>query len=166
MPQKPNYLQFAFRSLLLSGFILIGLPYLLWFWDRGAGGFKVDKFNTLALSALLFIGCIHLAFFGFRRLFPRFYDYMRECLEGEGKLFENLTSGLTTDLDSLQHYVQKYDMLPVIIERRKVAQLQLLIRCVRLSFCLLVLFGLLYLASHMLTVAFLAMPGQPAANVL
>ncbi|GAB3233056.1 hypothetical protein GCM10027346_20740 [Hymenobacter seoulensis] len=157
---KPNYLRFAGCSLLLAAFILIGLPYLLHFFDEGAGGFTVDKFNTLALAALLVLAAIHIAFFVYRRLFPRFYDYLRECLEGEGKLFENLTDELRGPLYSIDNIYP--DHLNKLIERRKVAQFQLLLRCVRLSFCLLVLGFLLWLAVHMLTVAMTVLPTASA----
>lgn len=160
MPPKPHYLRFAGVSLTLAAFILIGLPYLLHFFDEGAGGFTVDKFNVLALGAMLVLATVHVAFFVFRQLFPRFYDYQRESLEGEGKLFENLTDELRTPLFGHSYLAPEH--LNLLIERRKVSQFQFLIRCVRLLFCLSVLAYLLWLAQHMLTVAMLAVPTASA----
>ncbi|MDF7810509.1 hypothetical protein [Hymenobacter sp. YC55] len=157
---KPHYLRFAFISLVLASFILIGLPYVLHLFDAGAGGFTADQFNTLALAAMLVLAAVHVGFFVFRRLFPRFYDYLRECLEGEGKLFENLTDQLWQPLIKADYLGP--NRLAQLTERRKVAQFQFLIRCVRLSFCLLVLAYLLHLATHMLTVAMTVLPTASA----
>jgi hypothetical protein len=157
---KPHYLRFASLSLALAGLILLVLPLVLRFYDAGAGGFTVDQFNVLALGAVLLLATVHLAFFVYRRLFPRFYEYQRECLESEGKLFENLTEELRGPLyDEGTIYAAR---LAQLIERRKLAQFQFTIRCVRFLLCFSVLAYLLWLATHMLTVAMLATPTASA----
>lgn len=163
---KPHYLRFAGLSLLMAAFIMLGLPSILQVFDAGAGGFTADKLNTLALAAMLVLAAVHLAFFVFRRLFPRFYDYMRECLEGEGKLFDNLTDELREPIFHKSTFAPSHERMNLLTERRKVAQFQFIIRCVRLLFCLFVLGFCAWLAVHMLTVAMTVLPTPSAPKSL
>ncbi|WP_375436681.1 hypothetical protein [uncultured Hymenobacter sp.] len=159
---KPHYLRFAALALVLSAFIFLVLPYGLRLFDPTAGAFDAGTINALALAAVLFVAVLHLAFFAYRQLFPRFYDYQRECLEGEGKLFEKLTENLEKPLypTGPPMELSVSDAMLLAAERRKVAQFKFTIRCVRLFFCLLCLGFLLWLALHMLTVAMTAVPGS------
>ncbi|MGI4834623.1 MAG: hypothetical protein ACRYFK_14300 [Janthinobacterium lividum] len=167
---KPRYLRYALLTLTLAVTVLLGLPYLLHFFDAGAGGFGTNTLNVLALAATLFWAVLQLGFLAYRALFGRFKIYLAECLEEAGKLFENVTDELrkplfpnpaTTDYASLS----EAEKIAILTERRKVSQYTFTVRCVRLAFCLLVLFGLLHLAEHALTVAMLASPGGQLSSL-
>lgn len=159
----PRYLRRITLALVLGATILLALPFILHFFDEGSGGFGPDRLNVLALAALFTVAELHLGFLAYKFLFPRFKHYQQECLEGEGKMFENLTDELRKPLFEENNIYP--DRLNQLIERRKVSQYQFTIRCVRLAFCLLVLFGLLHQVSAMLTLATLASPGVPASSL-
>ena len=163
---SPHYLRYALVTLALAVFVLLGLPYLLHVFDAGAGGFTTDKLNTLALAATLFWGVLQLGFLAYRALFRRFKGYQSECLEESGKLFENVTEELEKRLAKLDetpfNTVQHFELQ---VEMRKTAQFKFIVRCVRLSFCLVTLFALLQLAQHALTVAMLATPGAALSSL-
>ncbi|GAA3954053.1 hypothetical protein [Hymenobacter algoricola] len=160
----PRYLRFVTLALTIAAIVFVALPFVIRFFDPTAGGFSLELFNVPALAALLLLATLHLGFYAYGRLFPRFKSYQQQDMEGEGSLMKNLTDELREPLyegdniDPIQ--------LNVYIERRKVAQFQFLIRCVRLAFCLVSLFFLLWLAQHMLTVAMLAVPGNAPASLL
>jgi len=85
---------------------------------------------------------LYLVFLAYSKVFPRFRTYQQESLEGEGKLFENITDELRAPLwqDGVEQAMPKWavaDRIASCTERRKVSQFQFAIRCVRLSFCLL-----------------------------
>lgn len=157
----PHYLRRATAGVLLTGLIFLLLPPVLRLYDPTAAGFNVDVLNALGLAAILGTGMLHMALYAYEKFFPRFKDYQAESLEGEGKLFENLTDELRTPL--YQHDEVGVAQLNTFIERRKVAQFIFLIRCVRLSFCLLSLAYLLHLAERMITLAMTAVPGSVPA---
>jgi hypothetical protein len=167
---KPRYLRYALVTLTLAVTVLLGLPSLLQLFDAGAGGFGTNTLNVLALAATLFWAVLQLGFLAYRALFRRFKAYQAECLEEAGKLFENVTDDLRIPLYPAADVVQNLDIsqahtLNIFIERRKVAQFTFIVRCVRLAFCLLALFGLLHFAEHALTVAMLATPGGQLSSL-
>jgi len=167
---NPRYLRYALLTLALAIVVLLGLPYLLHFFDAGAGGFTSDKLNVLALAATLFWVVLQLGFLAYRTLFRRFKGYQAECLEEAGKLFENVTDELRTPLFPAADVVQNLDIsqqhtLAIFTERRKVAQFTFLVRCVRLAFCLVTLFALCWLALHTLTLATLSAPGVALSSL-
>ncbi|GAB3334346.1 hypothetical protein ACFQT0_19440 [Hymenobacter humi] len=157
----PHYIRRATAGLVITGFIFLLLPPALRLIDPTAAGFNVDVLNALGLAAILGTGTLHMGLYAYEKFFPRFKDYQAECLESEGKLFENLTDELRAPLyDEANIYPNR---LAQLVERRKVAQFIFLIRCVRLSFCLVSLAYLLYLVAHMLTLAMTAVPGSVPA---
>jgi hypothetical protein len=161
---NPHYLRYALVTLALACVVLLGLPYLLHLFDKGAGGFGTNTFNTLALGATLFWAVLQLGFLAYRALFRRFKAYQSECLEEAGKLFENVTDELREPLFGDAIYLVP-ESLALLTERRKVAQFTFIVRCARLSFCLIVLFALFSLAQHALTVAMLATPGGQLSSL-
>lgn len=160
----PRYVRYALLTLTLAVAVLLGLPYLLHFFDEGAGGFGTNSLNTLALAATLFWAVLQLGFLAYRALFRRFKGYQAECLEEAGKLFENVTDELREPLFGEAIYLVP-ESLALFTERRKVAQFTFLVRCVRLAFCLVTLFALCWLAQHALTVAMLATPGGSLSSL-
>ncbi|MDO7849234.1 hypothetical protein Q5H92_22915 [Hymenobacter sp. M29] len=154
----PNYLRRAASGLLMAGAIFLGLPFLIRFYDPTAGSFGADLLNALGLAALLFSGVLHMGLYAYEKFFPRFQLYQAESLEGEGKLFENLTDALVKPLFTEDNIYP--NRLAQLTERRKVHQFIFLMRCVRLSFCLLCLGFLLSLAAFMLYLAMVAVPGS------
>ena len=162
---RPRYLRYALLTLTLAVAVLLGLPYLLHLFDAGAGGFGTNTLNVLALAATLFWAVLQLGFLAYRALFRRFKAYQAECLEEAGKLFENVTDELRAPLWQPTTFAPSAERLSFLTERRKVAQFTFLVRCVRLGFCLVVLFGLLWLAQHALTVAMLAAPGGSLSSL-
>ncbi|MBJ6109437.1 hypothetical protein JAO73_10460 [Hymenobacter sp. BT523] len=157
----PNYLRRAASGLLFAGAIFLGLPYLIRLYDPTAGSFGADLLNTLGLAALLFSGVLHMGLFAYEKFLPRFRQYQAESLEGEGKLFDNLTDELVKPLYAEANIYPH--RLAQLTERRKVNQFIFLIRCVRLSFCLLSLAYLLHLAAQLLVAALTAVPGSAPA---
>lgn len=161
MPQVPHYLRRATAGLFITGLVFILFPALLRFYDPTAGSFNIDTLNALGLAAVLFSGVLHLGLVAYEKLLPRFYDYQRESLEGEGKLFENITDSLETSLTRLADYALTGEQhVAVQVERRKTAQFKFTVRCVRLLFCLLSLAYLVHLAADMAKTAMLAVPGS------
>ncbi|WP_310391558.1 hypothetical protein [Hymenobacter sp.] len=157
----PNYLRRAAAGVLITGLIFLLMPPALRLIDPTAAGFNVDVLNALGLAAILATGGLHMALYAYEKFLPRFQKYQAESLEGEAKLFENLTDALA---DPLYQEANIYPArLNQLIERRKVAQFIFLIRCVRLSFCLLSLAYLLHLATQMITLAMTAVPGSVPA---
>jgi hypothetical protein len=155
---SPRYLRLITFSLLLAAAVFVLLPFVLRLFDPSAGSFGIDTLNALAFGALLLAAILHLGFLAYSKVFPQFRTYQQDSLEGEGKLFENLTNDLEIDLQYLVDWVQPHERLPVLIENRKVAQFKFLIRCVRLSFCLLALSYLVQLSEHVLTAALTVVP--------
>lgn len=154
----PHYLRRATLGVLLTAAIFLALPPLLRLYDPTAGAFNVDVLNALGLAAILGTGVLHMALFTYEKFFPRFQAYQAESLESEGKLFENLTDELRGPLYAEENIYPH--RLAQLIERRKVSQFQFLVRCVRLSFCLLCLAYLLHLVMQVVTVAMTAVPGS------
>ncbi len=160
----PHYLRRAASGLLIAAAIFLAVPFLIRLYDPTAGSFGADLLNALALAALLFSGAMHMGLYGYEKFFPRFQSYQAESLEGEGKLFENLTDPLDKTMDlCAARVITMEQYLPINIERRKIAQFKFLIRCVRLSFCLLCLAYLLHLAMQALSLAMTAVPGSAPA---
>jgi hypothetical protein len=155
---RPRYLRLITTALLVTAGVFVLLPFVLRFFDPSAGSFGIDTLNALAFGAVLLAAILHLGFQAYERVFPQFKAYQQDSLEGEGKLFENLTSDLETNLSYLTDWVSPHERLPVLIENRKVAQFKFLIRCVRLSFCLLSLYALVLLSEHVLTAALTVVP--------
>ena len=155
---SPRYLRLITLSLLLAAAVFVLLPYVLRFFDPSAGSFGIDTLNALAFGALMLAAILHLGFLAYSKVFPQFRTYQQDSLEGEGKLFENITSGLETDLEYLVDWTQPHERLPVLVENRKVAQFKFLIRCVRLSFCLASFYALVLLSEHVLTAALTVVP--------
>lgn len=155
---SPRYLRLITLSLLLAAAVFVLLPYVLRFFDPSAGSFGIDTLNALAFGALMLAAILHLGFLAYSKVFPQFRTYQQDSLEGEGKLFENITSGLETDLESLVDWTRPHERLPVLVENRKVAQFKFLIRCVRLSFCLASFYALVLLSEHVLTAALTVVP--------
>ena len=153
----PRYLRYASLSVALAALVLFGLPYLLHLFTHAAGGFTVDQLNSFALAAALFWLVLQLAYLAYRALFRRFRAYQGECLEEQGKLFENVTSELRDPL--YDGKVPSDARLQLFIERRKVAQFQFMVRCARLLFCFLALAYLLHLAQWAVTVGMGLRPG-------
>lgn len=157
----PHYLRRATAGLLATGLIFLVLPPLVRLYDPTAGSFGAELLNALGVAAMLFSAVLHLGLLAYERFLPRFQAYQAECLEGEGKLFENLTDELRGPLHTEAPIYA--DRLAQLVERRKVNQFIFLIRCVRLSFCLLSLGYLLYLVAHMVSLAMTAVPGSAPA---
>jgi hypothetical protein len=154
----PRYLRLATIGLLATAVVFVLLPYVLRFFDPSAGSFGIDTLNALAFGAVLLAAILNLAFIAYERVFPRFKTYQQESLEGDGKLFENLTDELESGLVYLRNWVHEADQLPVRVEARKIAQFKFLIRCVRLSFCLSALYYLVQLSEHVLIAALTVVP--------
>ena len=163
----PHYLRRATAGLLLTGSVFLLLPPLLRLYDPSAGAFGVELLNALGVAAMLFSVVLHLALFAYEKFLPRFQAYQAESLEGEGKLFENLTDKLESELYFIDGKeplaLAATEWLSLQTERRKTAQFKFLIRCVRLSFCLLSLAYLLYLVERMVSLALTAVPGSAPA---
>ena len=154
----PRYLRLITFSLLLAAAVFVLLPHVLRFFDPSAGAFGIDTLNALAFGAVMLAAILHLAFLAYSKVFPRFRTYQQESLEGEGKLFENLTDSLETDLGYVTDWLSPHERLPLLIENRKVAQFKFIIRCVRLSFCLLAFYALVQLSEHVLTSVLTVVP--------
>jgi len=154
----PRYLRLITFSLLLAAAVFVLLPHVLRFFDPSAGAFGIDTLNALAFGAVMLAAILHLAFLAYSKVFPRFRTYQQESLEGEGKLFENLTDSLETDLGYVTDWLSPHERLPLLIENRKVAQFKFIIRCVRLSFCLLAFYALVQLSEHVLTAVLTVVP--------
>jgi hypothetical protein len=153
----PHYLRRATAGLVVTGAIFIGLPPILRILDPAAGSFGIELLNALGLAAMLFGAVLHLALIAYEKFLSPLYKYQAESLDGEGKLFENLTD----NLENLQNALassQAAPSLSLLIERRRTAQFKFIIRCVRLSFCLLSLAYLLHLALQVVTVALTVVP--------
>jgi hypothetical protein len=158
----PNYIRQATKGLFLTGLIFVGLPPVIRFFDPAAGSFGFELLNALGVAAMLFSTVLHLALYAYEKFLPAFHEYQGESLEGEKKLFENLTGPLETSLAEVAA-TPSVMKLEVQVETRKTAQFKFLIRCVRISFCLLSLGYLLHLAMQALTLAMTAVPGAAPA---
>jgi hypothetical protein len=157
----PNYLRRASVGILITGVIFLLMPPALRLVDPSAAGFNVDVLNALGLAAILATGGLHMALFAYEKFLPRFQAYQAESLEGEGKLFENITDELRKPLYEEENIYP--NRLAQLIERRKVNQFTFTVRCVRLSFCLLSLGYLLHLVVQMISLAMTAVPGSAPA---
>ena len=115
-----------------------------------AGSFDLGFLNVPVLAALQFFAAVSFAFLPWRVLFPGLYGYVRDCMEE--KLLANITDKLTANFEA-----NEYNIL-VAAERRRIAQFQFLIRCVRLLFCLLPFFAFLLLAQQFLSNALTVVP--------
>ena len=155
----PHYLRRATAGLALTGLMFVVLPPLLRILDPSAGSFGIEILNALGLAAMLFGAVLHLALIAYEKFLAPLYRYQAESLDGEGKLFENLTGPLEEGLDTLR-ITPSTLALEVQVETRKTAQFKFFIRCVRLSFCLLSLAYLLHLATHVVTVAMTVVPSS------
>jgi hypothetical protein len=162
----PHYLRRASAGLALTGLIFLVLPPILRVLDPSAGSFGIEILNALGLAAMLFGAVVHLALFAYEKFLGPFYRYQAESLDGEGKLFENLTDALEQGLVKLAATALPMHSVEIQIETRKTAQLKFLIRCVRLSFCLLSLAYLLHLAMQVVTVSMTVMPSSAPASSL
>ncbi|MGI4760921.1 MAG: hypothetical protein ACRYF0_09460 [Janthinobacterium lividum] len=160
----PHYLRRATAGLLLTGAIFIGLPPVLRILDPAAGSFGIELLNALGLAAMLFGAVLHLALLAYEKFLAPLYKYQAESLDGEGKLFENLTAPLETSLEACHPSADDYGaLLQHQVESRQTAQFKFLVRCVRLSFCLLSLAYLLHLALQVVTVALTVVPQSAPA---
>ncbi|MGI4866160.1 MAG: hypothetical protein ACRYFZ_19705 [Janthinobacterium lividum] len=159
----PRYMRLITVSLLAAAAVFVLLPYVLRFFDPSAGSFGIDTLNALAFGAVLLAAILHLGFLAYSKVFPRFRTYQAESLEGEGKLFENITDELRAPLwqKDVEESMPKWaisDRIAFCVERRKVSQFQFIIRCVRLSFCLLAFYALVQLSEHVLIAALTVVP--------
>ena len=155
----PHYLRRATAGLFVTGAIFVGLPPVLRIIDPAAGSFGIELLNALGLAAMLFGAVLHLALVAYEKFLAPLYRYQAESLDGEGKLFENVTAPLEAALE--EHRARTYDpdiLLRLQVESRQTAQFKFLVRCVRLSFCLLSLAYLLHLALQVVTVALTVVP--------
>jgi hypothetical protein len=155
----PHYLRRATAGLFVTGAIFVGLPPVLRLLDPAAGSFGIELLNALGLAAMLFGAVLHLALLAYEKFLAPLYRYQAESLDGEGKLFENVTAPLEASLE--EHRARTYDpdtLLRLQVESRQTAQFKFLVRCVRLSFCLLSLAYLLHLALQVVTVALTVVP--------
>lgn len=164
----PHYLRRATAGLFVTGAIFVGLPPILRVIDPTAGSFGIELLNALGLAAMLFGAVLHLALIAYEKFLAPLYRYQAESLDGEGKLFENVTDELRRPLwqEGVEETMPKWavvDRIAFCAERRKVSQFQFLIRCVRLSFCLLSLAYLLHLALQVVTVAMTVVPQSAPA---
>lgn len=160
----PNYLRQATKGLFITGVIFVALPPVLRVLDPSAGSFGIEILNALGLAAMLFGAVLHLALFAYEKFLPQFHSYQAESLEGDGKLFENITTPLEERFGKFTNRELGFkEHLNVQVEYRKTAQFKFIIRCVRLSFCLLSLAYLLHLAMQVVTVAMTVVPNSAPA---
>jgi hypothetical protein len=159
----PHFLRRASAGLLITGAIFMLTPPILRVLDPSAGSFGIEILNALALAAMLFGAVLHLALFAYEKFLAPLYKYQAESLDGEGKLFENLTDSLEQGLNNLAATAHQSHCVEIQTERRKTNQFKFLIRCVRLSFCLLSLAYLLHLALQVVTVAMTVVPSSAPA---
>ena len=164
----PHYLRRATAGLFVTGAIFVGLPPVLRVIDPAAGSFGIELLNALGLAAMLFGAVLHLALIAYEKFLAPLYRYQAESLDGEGKLFENVTAPLEASLEACRARVhdRAYDpdtLLRLQVESRQTAQFKFLVRCVRLSFCLLSLAYLLHLALQVVTVAMTVVPQSAPA---
>jgi hypothetical protein len=157
-PTYPRYLRLITCSLVLAAGVFVLLPFVLRFFDPSAGSFGIDTLNALAFGAVMLAAILHLGFLAYSKVFPQFRKYQEESLEGEGKLFENLTDDLESGLDYLKEWIHPADQLAVRVEARKIRQFKFFIRCVRLSFCLAAFWYLVQLSEHVLTATLTVVP--------
>jgi hypothetical protein len=158
----PHYIRRASAGLFITGLIFILLPVVLRILDPTAGSFGIEILNALGLAAMLFSAVLHMGLFAYEKFLPRFHEYQTESLEGAGKLFENLSDELRAPLHTEANIYPH--RLAQLAERRKVNQFIFLMRCVRLSFCLLSLAYVLHLATQLVTVAMTAVPASAPAS--
>lgn len=149
-----GYLKFAAKSLVVAAFVFLLLPQVLRLFYPTAGGFDQGTINTLALAALQYFAAAHLALFTYKRLLPEFYHYLVQSLQD--KVLENLTSALSEVLDNPE--TANTNLLPLLMERRKLLQFKFSIRCMRLAFCLLPLLFFFVSAQYALTAALTVVP--------
>ena len=157
MPNTKNPASRGPRILLmvaLAALTFFAVPPLLRWWNPAAGAFDVGTLNAPVLAALQFFAAVSMAYVPWRFLFPGLYGYVRDCMEG--KLFENLTTELLDQLPTAD--LATATTIFHAAERRRIAQLQFLIRCVRVLFCLLPFFVFLLLATRMVTTALAVVP--------
>jgi hypothetical protein len=154
----PRYLRLITFSLVLAASVFILLPFVLRFFDPSAGSFGIDTLNALAFGAVMLAAILHLGFLAYSKVFPQFRKYQEESLEGDAKLFENLTDELESGLDYLKEWIHPADQLAVRVEARKIRQFKFTIRCVRISFCLAAFWYLVQLSEHVLTAVLTAVP--------
>ncbi|WP_210519897.1 hypothetical protein [Hymenobacter terricola] len=159
----PHYLRRAAAGLFATGFIFVALPPVLRVLDPTAGSFGIEILNALGLAALLFSGVLHGGLFVYEKFLPRFQEYQGESLEKNGKLYENLTDELRTPLYEEDNIYPH--RLAQLIERRKVAEFQFKLRCVRLNYSLFSLAFLLCLAAFMASLAMTAVPASAPASL-
>ena len=157
----PHYLRRASVGLFFAGLIFVVLPPVLRILDPTAGSFGIELLNALGLAAMLFSAVLHMALFAYEKFLAPFYTYQAESLDGQGKLFENLTDELRVPLYTEDNIYPA--RLAQLVERRKTNQFIFLVRCVRLSFCLLSLAFLLHLAMQVISVAMTAVPASAPA---
>ncbi|MGI4762948.1 MAG: hypothetical protein ACRYF0_19710 [Janthinobacterium lividum] len=140
----PHYLRRATAGLVVTGAIFIGLPPLLRILDPAVGSFGIELLNALGLAAMHFGAVLHLALIAYEKFLAPLYKYQAESLDGEVKLFENVTAPLEASLQECRTRACDPDtLLQIQVESRQTAQFKFLVRCVRLSFCLLSLAYLL-----------------------
>ncbi|WP_375419230.1 hypothetical protein [uncultured Hymenobacter sp.] len=130
------------------------MPPLVRWWNPAAGAFDVGTLNAPVLAALQFFAAVSMAFVAWRFLFPVLYAYVRESMEE--KLFEKLTADLISQLPSAE--LANANSIFHAAERRRIAQFQFLIRCVRFLFSLLPFFVFLVLATRMVNSALTIVP--------
>ena len=162
----PHFLRRATAGLAITGLIFVVLPPVLRLLDPAAGSFRIEILNALGLAAMLFGAVLHLALVAYEKFLAPLYKYQAESLDGEGKLFENLTDKLESELyfiNGVEPPMTHDERMILLTERRKTSQFKFLIRCVRLSFCLLSLAYLLHLALQVVTVAMTVVPQSAPA---
>ncbi|WP_460503960.1 hypothetical protein, partial [Hymenobacter agri] len=157
----PHYLRRAAAGLLATGVIFVVLPPILRVLDPTAGSFGIEILNALGLAALLFSGVLHGGLFVYEKFLGRFHKYQGESLEGEGKLYENLSDELRKPLYQDERIYA--DRLAVYAERRKVNQFIFHMRCTRLNYSLFSLAFLLCLGAFMVNLAMTAVPASAPA---
>lgn len=139
----------------MAALAFFAVPPLLRWWNPAAGAFDVGTLNAPVLAALQFFAAVSMAYVPWRFLFPGLYGYVRDCMEG--KLFENLTDELLSQLPA-PNSLSTLSQLQAAAERRHINQFKFLIRCVRVIFCLLPFFIFLLLATHMVNNSLTVVP--------
>jgi hypothetical protein len=159
----PHYLRRATAGILMTGVIFLVLPEVLRILDPTAGSFGIEILNALGLAAMLLSAVLHGSLVVFEKFLPRFYGYLSESVEGDGKLYENLSEELRKPLYAENNIYP--DRLAQLRERRKVAEFQFRMRCTRSNYSLFSLAFVLCLGAFMVNLAMTAVPASAPASL-
>lgn len=117
-----------------------------------AGTFDLGLIEVPVLAALQFFAAVSMAFVAYYVLFTGEYRYVRDC--ASGKLFENLTDELLSDLATAQTETD----YARVEARRHIAHLKFLIRCARFVLALLPFLAFLWLSQACVNALLTAVP--------